>query len=143
MARKRTVIGTLFARNPLVATGLVVGVGFLAFFGLKRMFRPKGAKRPLIVAGGAIGLPQGWSPYPLAATLKNEMTGLSFTYPSSWRTLADLPTDDMVISVYKAFNEQYFNLGDGTLTEWIRNEWQWSGTSKQKVLTRLSLLQLP
>jgi len=140
MARK-TVIGTLFARNPLVATGVVVGVGFLAFLGLRKLFRP-GA--PRIVAGRATGVPTGWSPHVLAARLYNEMEGLGWgTYPSSWDTLAKLPTDDMVIAVYKAFNDQYFSLGKGTLTKWIEDEWQFLGTSKQRVLSRLRSLQLP
>jgi len=51
MARRRTAIGTLFARNPLITTGLVVGVGFLAFFGLKKLFAPKLPPRPRIVGG--------------------------------------------------------------------------------------------
>ena len=121
----------------------VVGVGVLAFFGLKKLFAPRGPQRPRIVGGKATGLPAGWSPYPLATKLKTEMTGISIYYPGSWRTLADLPTDSMVISVYEAFNEQYFNLGDGTLTQWIMDEWQWAGTTKQQVLTRLNSLQLP
>lgn len=144
MARARkTVIGTLFTKNPLVGTGVVIGIGFLAYLGLRKLFAPASPPRPRITGGTATGLPAGWSPYPLAAKLKTEMSGLSLTYPGSWRTLADLPTDAMVIAVYNAFNEQYFNLGDGTLVEWIMAEWQWAGTTKQQALTRLSSLQLP
>ena len=143
MARRKTVIGTLFAKNPLMTVVLVGGVGFLAFLGLRKIFRPM-APAPRIIAGKATGLPPGWSPYVLATQLYNEMQGLGWgTYPSSWDTLAKLPTDDMVIAVYKAFNQQYFNLGKGTLTKWIQDEWQLVGTSKQRVLTRLSSLQLP
>ncbi len=141
MARKRTAIGTLYAANPLVATGVVVVVGFLAYFGLRKLFLP-GA--PRIVAGKATGVPPGWSPNILASQLYNEMEGLGWgTYPASWDTLAKLPTDDMVIAVYKAFNDQYFRLGKGTLTKWIQDEWQLVGTSKTQVLARLRSLQLP
>ncbi|MCH7850942.1 MAG: hypothetical protein IH845_04840 [Nanoarchaeota archaeon] len=144
MARRRkTVIGTLFVRNPIFAVVLIGGTGFLAYLGLRKLFRPGGPRAPQITGGRGAGVPAGWSPYPLASKLKTEMTGLSLFYPGSWRTLAELPTDDMVIAVYKAFNEQYFNLGDGTLTEWIMAEWQWAGTTKQQVLTRLRSLQLP
>ncbi len=140
---RRTAIGTLFNRSPVFTTVIIGGVGLLAFLGLRKLFRPGIPPRPRIVAGTATGLPEGWSPYPLATKLKTEMTGLSLTYPGSWKTLANLPTDDMVIAVYNAFNEQYFNLGDGTLVEWIMAEWQWAGTTKQQVLARLSSLQLP
>ena len=143
MARRRTTIGTLFARNPIFTVVLVGGAGFLGYLALRRFFRPS-APRPLIIGGKASGLPAGWSPYPLATRLKNEMTGISLgTYPSSWRILLELPTDEMVIAVYKAFNQQYFKLGKGTLTEWIKAEWQLVGTTKERVLARLRSLQLP
>lgn len=141
MARRRTFIRTLFVKNPIAGIVVVGGVGFLAYLGLRKLFRP-GA--PRIVAGRATGVPTGWSPHVLAARLYNEMEGLGWgTYPSSWDTLAKLPTDDMVIAVYKAFNDQYFSLGKGTLTKWIQDEWQLVGTSKQRVLERLRSLQLP
>lgn len=143
MARKRTVIGTLFAANPLVAAGVIVGAGVLGYFGLKKLFAPSD-RPPRIRGGRGRGIPKGWSPYPLATRLKTEMSGISLgTYPSAWRTLAELPTDDMVVAVYRAFNEQYYDLGDGTLTEWIMDEWQLVGTTKSMVLARLRSLQLP
>lgn len=142
MSKRTTVIGTLFKKSPLVATGLVVGVGVLAFFGLRKLFAPS-VRPPQIRGGKGRGIPQGWSPYPLAARLKNDMTGINWRglEPRSWIVLIELPTDDMVIAVYEAFNEQYFNEGEGTLTEWIRNEM--GGANKQLALTRLTSLQLP
>lgn len=136
-------IRTLLKKNPLVGAGLLVGAGFVGYFVLKKLFAPRGSRRPKITAGTAKGLPVGWSPYPLALQLKNEMTGLQWgiAQRKSWVTLAELPTDDMVIAVYEAFNEQYFNLGEGTLTDWIRDET--GGMDKQLVLNRLVSLQLP
>ncbi len=143
MAR-RTVIGTLFARSPVFTTVILGGTAFLAYLGLRKLFRPGIPSAPRITAGKAKGLPQGWSPYPLAAALHNDMEGVNWgvmVEPQSWVTLSGLPTDDMVIAVYEAFNQQYFNEGNGTLTEWIRDEG--GGTYRKLVLARLTSLQLP
>jgi len=143
MARK-TIIGTLFARSPITGIVVIGGVGFLAYLGLRKLFRPGIPPPPRIIAGKAKGLPAGWSPYPLAAALHQDMKGINWgvmTEPQSWVTLSALPTDDMVVAVYQAFTKQYFNEGDGTLTEWVRDEG--GGTYRKLVLARLSSLQLP
>jgi len=136
-------IRTLLKKNPLVGAGLLIGATVVGYFVLKKVFAPKLPPRPKIIAGTATGLPVGWSPYPLASQLKNEMTGFQWGIAQrrSWITLSELPTNDMVVAVYNAFNEQYFNLGDGTLTDWIRDET--GGPDKQAALNRLVSLQLP
>jgi len=69
---------------------------------------------------------------------------LSGTKDAVWKRLYDLPTDDMVVAVYSAFNQKYFNKGKGTLTQWIRDEWYYDYTTgvKEKALDRLAKLKL-
>ena len=114
----------------------------MAYLGLRKLFAPS-IRPPRITAGRGAGIPVGWSPFPLAAQLHTEMEGVNwggFDH-KSWITLSELPTDDMVVAVYKAFNQQYFNEGAGTLTKWIMDE---AGqTYRQVALNRLRSLQLP
>lgn len=119
-----------------------MGVGVLAYLGLRKLFAPT-IRPPRITGGKGTGIPAGWSPFPLAAQLHNEMEGINWggLDHRSWITLSDLPTDDMVVAVYKAFNQQYFNEGDGTLTKWITDEA--GGSYRLLALNRLRSLQLP
>ena len=98
MARK-SAIGALFTKNPIVGVVFVVGLGIVGYFGLKKLFGPKLPPRPKIRAGTAKGLPMGWSPYPLVAQLKKDMTGFGWgvIQRKSWITLAELPTNDISI----------------------------------------------
>lgn len=96
---------------------------------------------------GGEEIPANWSPVPLADELKDVMKGWAFTgtKDATWIKLRDLPTDEMVIAVYNAFNQKYFSLGYGTLTQWIRDEWYYDYFTgvKDAVLARLQNLNLP
>jgi hypothetical protein len=96
---------------------------------------------------GNAEIPAGWNPTALADELHDVMDGgatATGTKDDAWRKLADLPTDDMVKAVYSAFNQKYFGEGNGTLTQWIRDErwYDFFSGIKDRALGRLTKLSL-
>lgn len=96
---------------------------------------------------GNSAIPKGWTPVELAEELHRVMDDtftLSGTKDEAWQKLIDLPTDDMVRSVYNTFNQLYFKENGGTLTQWIDDERYYDYTTKvkQKALKRLASLNL-
>lgn len=88
-----------------------------------------------------------FNPNTLAEELFNAMDGpftLSGTKDTAWRKLYELGTDNMVIAVYNAFNKKYGDKGNGSLTQWIKDEtfYDYLSGMKNKVLTRLQNLRL-
>lgn len=95
------------------------------------------------------GIPDGWSPTPLANELHDAMNGiftLADTKEKAWNKLYNLPTDDMVVAVYNVFGQLYFNEGNGTLVQWIRDEDNYVpemlGGVRNDLLQRLQSLNL-
>ena len=89
----------------------------------------------------------GFNPNILADELFKAMDGLltaSGTKDEAWRKLYELPTDNMVIAVYNAFNQKYGTKGKGSLTQWIEDEswYDYLTGMKSKVLKRLQNLRL-
>lgn len=128
-----------------IGTG-VVSIG--GFFLLRRLFRGAGPAIPKYkLPKGGKALPEGWSPDPLAKELYDAMKGWSvFSGPkeAAWYKLSILPTDDMVVAVYNAFNSIPGVSEDGPLTTWIRDETLVSVPSNRgKVLTRLNEAGMP
>lgn len=96
---------------------------------------------------GGNSIPAGWSPMPLVKELYDAMSGLfSFTGTKDqvWTKLRDMPTDEMVIAVYDTYNQKYFSEGNGTLTQWIRDENYYDPISgvRDSTLSRLQNLGL-
>ncbi len=92
-------------------------------------------------------IPPSWSPEPLADELHDVMGGLftlTGTKDTAWTKLKDLPTDEMVIAVYSAFNQKYYKEQKGSLTQWIKDENYYDYTSgvKAATLERLAKLKL-
>lgn len=133
-------------------TYLYAGIGSLLFIViLAIIFYRKGkraAEGPKVTyPQGGNDIPPSWSPEPLVNELYDVMSGLatlSGSKEEAWRKLRDLPTDDMVVSVYDVFNQKYFGKGNGTLTQWIADEWYYDPFSgvKDSVLARLRNLKL-
>lgn len=97
---------------------------------------------------GGSSIPAGWSPVPLIEQLYSAMDGgstLTGTKDTAWQAVLDLPTDEMIIAVYNGFNQKYYGEGDGTLTQWIRDERWYDYTSgvKSALLKKLLQLNLP
>jgi hypothetical protein len=139
----------------IVKAGFVITGGVLAFVGTKKLIAyinkpppitlPQGGAGLPVVSYGANGQAVFWNPEPLAKALFEVMNGLftmSGTKDEQWTKLANLPTDDMVVSVYNYFNDKY---GKGeTLTAWIKGE-NWYdvfGSGRELALNRLQSLQL-
>ena len=139
----------------VVKAGFVITGGVLAVIGTKKLINyinkpppptlPQGGAGLPVVSYTNTGSPVLWNPQPLAKNLYEVMEGLftlSGTKDQAWTKLAELPTDDMVVSVYNYFNEKY---GDGeTLTAWIKAE-SWydiTGSGREMELNRLQSLQL-
>lgn len=92
-------------------------------------------------------LSANFNPNILAEELFNAMDGffsLSGTKDAAWRKLYELPTNNMVIAVYNAFNQKYGSKGKGSLTQWIADEnyYDYLTGMKAKVLNRLQNLRL-
>lgn len=131
---------------------IVTGGGYLAYHGIKKIIKkpppknlPQGGNGLPVVSYSNTGAPVFWNPQPLAKGLHDVMAGLftlSGTKDEQWTKLAELPSDDMVVSVYNYFNKNY---GEGeTLTAWIKAE-NWYdifGSGRDLALNRLQSLQL-
>ena len=68
---------------------------------------------------------------------------LTGTKDDAWLQVANIPTNDMLTSLYNYFNSKF---GNGkTLTQWINDEYYYDILSgvKQKTLQRLADAQLP
>ena len=139
----------------VVKAGFVLVGGVLIFVGTKKLIKylntpppptlPQGGAGLTVVSYGSNGQPVYWNPQPIAKNLYEVMKGLftgSETKDIAFTKFAELPTDDMVVSVYNYFNQNY---GDGdTLTTWINGEWLTDilGSGKELAINRLQSLQL-
>lgn len=122
---------------------ILIAFGIFIYYRGKKNASPPKVKYPQ----GGDGVPAGWSPTPLVTKLYNTMDGVNvnrFSRDAAWLELANLPTGDMVVSVYDVFNQLHFKEGEGTLTEWINDEsvLGWTPAVKNAVLKRLSELNL-
>lgn len=100
--------------------------------------------------GGTEAIPKGWSPEPLAKQLHsalNDIFVLASTKEDVFKQLYTLPTDAMLAVVYNTFNRLYFGEGYGTMTDWIRDEFntvpEMLGGYYGRLLSRLTQLSLP
>ena len=63
----------------------------------------------------------------------------------AWQQLMGLP-NNMFIAVYNDFGSQYYTLGNGSLVQWIEDEWTWYDTEgiagRSDVLARFASLNL-
>ncbi len=94
---------------------------------------------------GGAGVPQGWDPTAIIDELYDVMSGgftFSGTKDAAWIKLRDLATPDMVTAVYDGFNQKHFKDGNGTLTQWIRDENYYDYVSGVKASTIARLQQL-
>ena len=136
----------------LVKAGIILGGGYIAFRSIKKFVNkpaqvtlPQGGSGLPVVGYSSTGAPVYWNPAELSKDLYNAMSGLftlSGTKDAVWNKLADLPSGDMVTSVYNDFNKNYG--GSDTLTQWIKDEYYYdiTGSGKEKALNRLSSLNL-
>ncbi|WP_025142746.1 hypothetical protein [Pedobacter jeongneungensis] len=90
---------------------------------------------------------KNFNPNTLAEELFDVMDGLftlSGTKDATFRKLYELPTDNMVIAVYNAFNTKYGSKGSGSLTKWISDEayYNYGLGYKDKAIKRLKSLRL-
>jgi len=133
-----------------VQLAIIGGGGLIAYKGIKKLLEqppkvtlPTGGAGLPVTGYDPSGNPQIWSPRPLSTELYDTMNGLDWTSSKeeAWGKLLNLPTNDMVVSVYNDFNSQYG--GGETLTQWINDEYGSIFTSnKPAVLQRLNQLGL-
>ena len=129
---------------------ILIIIGVLALIGLGYYFYRRGKKTaegPQVdIIEGKNTIPKGWSPVPLADKVYDAMSGLAWTdtKENAWLQALQLPNDDMLKAVYNAFNTKYYREGDGTLTQWIRDEYgAFFGSNKQPLLDRLMKANCP
>jgi hypothetical protein len=129
---------------------IIGGAGYLIYKGVTKLINrppviplPTGGQGIPVVSYDPQGNPTTWSPRPLSQELYDSMSGLDWTSSKeeAWGKLLNLPTNDMVVSVYNDFNQQFG--GGETLTQWIDDEYGSFFTSnKPGVLQRLRGLGL-
>jgi len=108
-------------RVLLIVILVIVGLVYLIYRWGKR-----NAEGPQVtLTNGTQSIPKGWTPEPLARQLHDALDGvfvLAATKGEAFKKVMDLPTDDMIKSVYNAYNTLYFKEGNGTLVQWLRDE---------------------
>jgi hypothetical protein len=136
-----------FSQNKNIIIGIVVVIAIvlIIYFSGKKAGKRTAEGPQVVYPNGGNSIPQGWNPIPLAEELFDAMDGLftlSGTKTAVWNKLLNLPTDEMIIAVYNAFNQKYFSLGKGTLVQWIRDEIYTDPFSdvKQNLLNKLQTL---
>jgi len=128
LGRKRS-LGQNNGKGIGLKGGLMIGLAFAALFVANKIFGKDDNGKPpppkdLPDAGS--GIPQGWSPRPLAQELYDTMSGIAWNpmiaikRDAALLQLIGLQSDDMFVAVYNDFT-QNFGGGD-TLRQWIEDE---------------------
>lgn len=126
-----------------IILAIIIIILVVYFYGKKSATPPK----PVYPKGGD-DIPVSWSPTPLVEQLYNQMKGANvnrLSRDAAWIELSKLPTNDMVVAVYDVFNQLYYKSeGEGTLTQWIKDEsvLGWTSVPKDAALNRLASLNL-
>ena len=134
-------------KGQIIIAIIIIAVVLTIYFHGKKQGRDKVEGPQVNYPKGGNDIPKGWNPEILAKKLYNSMKGVFSTASAKekvWSELLLLPTDEMLIAAYNAFNQLYFKEGKGTLTDWIRDEFYFNviGSVKGDVLNRLERLNL-
>ena len=114
-----------WAKNPYAVGGavvLILALGlFLAGRWTKRQRIPKRRKLP----NNGSGIPKGWSEEALVKETFDAFDGIFTNNAKKLTVIGKLLglTDDQLVAVYNRFNDLHTNRGDGTLYDWINDEW--------------------
>lgn len=123
---------------------VILGIGVVTYFSIKKWLKNRPPK--VTYPQGGKGIPLGFDPKPYAEKAYNAMKGVNFSISpqrdSALISIASLPTDDMFVSVYDVFNQMYMGEGEGTLREWIEDEWFISMPIKNTLKARFDKLNL-
>lgn len=86
----------------------------------------KAEKDQVKLPNNGLGIPTGWDPVPLANELFTVMDGVAsngtIQKDRVFNKCLGL-TPDQLVAVYNAFNRLFRSKNDGTLTQWLRDEW--------------------
>lgn len=83
----------------------------------------------------------------LAVAAHEDMSGVGWNRDMElWRTIISLPDEEMV-GVYNYFNAMFFQEKNGTMYQWIMDEWGWQDpfegiASRAQVAARMQSLNL-
>jgi hypothetical protein len=133
-----------YQKNKMVVWGAFGLVALLVYFYFKGKKDGKLNIPDASYPDGGKGVPHGWNPNVLAEKLFSVLDGfltLAETKVNVLKELNELGTDDMMVAVYNVFNKKYGDKGQGSLTQWIKDEILISKT-KDQVLKRLESLRL-
>ncbi len=132
--------------KPVIITVvIIIVIGLAIFFWGKKRGKEKAQGPQASYPKGAINIPKDWNAEPLAIELHDVMSGLftlTGTKDAAWNKLNQLGTDDMVVAVYNAFNQKYYDEKKETLTDWIKKEdyYDYFSGVKDKTLALLARL---
>lgn len=112
-------------KNIVIGTIIILVILLIIYFLGKRngKLKAEGPQGKYPHDGDAV--PTGWKAEPLRDELFKVMDGvftLASTKDETFQKYLALPTDDMFVAVYNAFNQKYFNRGEGTLKAWVNAE---------------------
>lgn len=82
----------------------------------------------------------------LAVAAHEDMSGIAWSRDMDlWREIISLP-DELLVGVYNYFNALYYPERDGTMYQWLMDEWGWQDpqgiASRDQVATRFQTLNL-
>lgn len=129
-----------------VGIAIFIGIALIAWHYYRKGKKAAGGYQANYPTGGN-NIPPSWNPLPLVKELHDVMDS-TFTFSGTkdevWKKVLNLPTDDMIVSVYNVFNQNYSDENNGTLTQWIKDEWNYDFISgvKENLLARLAKLNL-
>lgn len=124
---------------------IILAIGVVTYFSIKKWIKNRPPK--VDYPNGGKGIPLGFNPKQYAEEAYKQMKGVDILVNLKKENvllqILSLPTDDMFVAVYDVFNQLYFKEGNGTLREWINDEFITPGTGlKQKLNERLDKLNL-
>lgn len=119
-----------FKRQPtIIKAGIIVGIIYL-LYRIVSYFRRSSSDSDFVKLDyptGGSGIPQGWSPKPVADQLEGAMSGWGTSDEQIWNALGDL-NDDQLAAVYNAFGVR-----EGTdLFGWFQSDL--SGSDLQRAM---------
>lgn len=129
--------------NKTIRWGLIILTGLVLLYLYGRSAGKKKALEDLNqepLPNNGQGIPTGWDPKPVANRLFTVLDGFwtaAATKEPVFQEAYSL-TNDQLVAVYNSFNGLFGSKGKGTLTEWIRDDWNFSiGGKRDPLIERL------
>lgn len=141
---KKSFIERAWQRSPVFT---IIGTGIALYGGYWILGRIIGKEKrpppPKKLPSAGTGIPINWSPRPYATALHSALEGWPGSTTEKYGVYSQLisMTNDQLTAVYNDFNRLYAAEGEGTMTDWIRDE-SLQPSNTDTMLNRLLMLGL-